>query len=136
MKILSLILYSCSIIYFFVSCSEDQTVTPPTFTGTLANYPDIQAKVFSSCASNNCHSTESKKGNLDLTESAAYSNLYNRISVLYPQFKRVNPGKPAESVLMLVLRGELLPQMPINGSIPYATLDSIESWIKKGALRN
>jgi hypothetical protein len=136
MRLFFLFFISFLLNLFILSCSDEQAVNPPKFTGTLANFSDIQAKVFSSCASNDCHSTGSKKGNLDLTESVSYSSLYNRPSSIYPQFKRVHPGKPNESVLMMFLRGDVSPQMPQNGSLPFDTIDSIESWIAKGALRN
>ena len=117
------------------ACSKDEIINPPDVNGPLATFPDLQYKVFSSCATINCHSSNTKKADLDLTDANSYTYLYNRASTLYPQLKRVVPYKPEESVLMGFLRGQFTPQMPINGSLPHATIDSIESWIRKGAKR-
>jgi len=121
---------------FILGCSKDDIIEPPADTIPLANYPDLQYKVFSGCARINCHSSNSRKGDLDLTDANAYQNLYNKASSIYPQLKRVVPYKPEESVLIGFLRGQYTPQMPIDGSLPFATVDSIELWIKKGAKKH
>lgn len=123
------------LILIISACTKDEVINPPDVTGPLATFPDLQYKVFSSCATINCHSSNTKKADLDLTDANSYQNLVNIQSTLYPQLKRVVPYKPEESVLMGFLRGQFTPQMPMNGSLPHATVDSIESWIRKGAKR-
>ena len=124
------------LILIISACTKDEVINPPDVTGPLATFSDLQYKVFSSCATINCHSSNTKKADLDLTDANSYQNLVNIQSTLYPQLKRVVPYKPEESVLMGFLRGQFTPQMPINGSLPHATIDSIESWIRKGAKRD
>ena len=133
---MKLILNLLVILILAVACTKDEIINPPDVTGPLATFPDLQYKVFSSCATINCHSSNTKKAILDLTDANSFANLYNRASTLYPQLKRVVPYKPEESVLMGFLRGQFTPQMPMNGSLPHATVDSIESWIRKGAKRD
>jgi hypothetical protein len=124
------------LILIISACTKDEVINPPDVTGPLATFPDLQYKVFSSCATINCHSSNTKKADLDLTDANSYQNLVNIQSTLYPQLKRVVPYKPEESVVMGFLRGQFTPQMPMNGSLPHATVDSIESWIRKGAKRD
>ena len=132
---MKLILNRFLMLLLAAGCTTDDVINPPDVSGPLATFPDLQYKVFSSCATINCHSSNTKKANLDLTDANSYTYLYNRASTLYPQLKRVVPYKPEESVLMGFLRGQFTPQMPMNGSLPHATVDSIESWIRKGAKR-
>ena len=124
------------LILIISACTKDEVINPPDVSGPLATFPDLQYKVFSSCATINCHSSNTKKADLDLTDANSYQNLVNIQSTLYRQLKRVVPYKPEESVLMGFLRGQFTPQMPMNGSLPHATIDSIESWIRKGAKKD
>jgi len=120
-----------------VSCSEDQTTAPSTSNSNLANFSEIKAKVFVNCTGAQCHSSAGNQANLILEPNVAFNNLVGVQSVLFPQFKRVEPGNSANSLIIKILKGEVSPQMPFNGTpIPAATIDSIAKWIDQGALNN
>jgi hypothetical protein len=56
---------------------------------------------------------------------------------LFPQFKRVVPDSSSKSLLIKILKGEVSPRMPLNGTpLSVAVIDSIAAWINKGALNN
>ena len=127
-----------ALLTLFAACSEDQT-TAPTNTANvpLAKFSDIKAKVFVNCTGAQCHSSSGNQGNLILESSAAYNNLVCVQSVLFPQFKRVEAGNSANSLLIKILKGEVSPRMPFNGNpLSAATIDSIAKWIDLGALNN
>jgi hypothetical protein len=120
-----------------VSCSEDQSTAPPTSTESLANFTSIKAKVFVNCIGAQCHSSAGNQGNLVLESGVAFGNLVGVQSVLFPQYKRVEAGSSANSLIIKILKGEVSPQMPLNGTpLPAATIDSIAEWIDQGALNN
>ncbi len=122
---------------FFVSCSEDQTTAPPTNNVPLAKFSDIKAKVFVNCTGAQCHSSSGNQGNLVLESSVAFNNLAGVQSVLFPQYKRVEAGNSANSLIIKILKGEVSPQMPLSGTpLPATTIDSIAKWIDQGALNN
>lgn len=131
-----------SLTFYIIGCSEDQTtspITPPTNSSApLAKLSSIQIKVFNnSCALANCHSEASNQGNLTLTSGQSFSNLVNVQSVLFPQFKRVQPGDGGNSLLIKILKGEVNLRMPLNGTpLSNDVIDSIEAWINQGALNN
>lgn len=133
--LLSIFLFSTSVV--FISCSEDETTAPPTSNALTANFSDIKAKVFVNCTGAQCHSSAGNAGGLVLESNVAFSNLVGVQSVLFPQFKRVEAGSSANSIIIKILRGEVSPQMPFNGTpLPAATIDSIAKWIDNGALNN
>lgn len=121
----------------FVSCSEDQTTAPPANNAPLAKFSDIKAKVFVNCVGAQCHSSAGNQGNLVLESGVAFNNLVGVQSVLFPQYKRVAADSSANSLLIKILKGEVNPKMPPNGSpLPTSTIDSIAKWIDQGALNN
>ena len=139
MKTLKLVRISMMLLTLslFVSCSEDQTTAPPTTNAPLAKFSDIKAKVFVNCTGAQCHSSSGNQGNLVLESSVAFNNLVGVQSVLFPQYKRVEAGSSANSLIIKILKGEVSPQMPLNGNpLPAATIDSIAKWIDLGALNN
>lgn len=120
-----------------VSCSEDQTTAPTQSNTNLANFSEIKAKVFVNCLGAQCHSSAGNQGNLVLESGVAFNNLVGVQSVLFPQYKRVEAGNSANSLIIKILKGEVSPRMPLNGNpIPTATIDSIAKWIDQGALNN
>lgn len=130
-----IILIIVSIVFF--SCSEDQTTAPQTSGTPLAKFSDIKAKVFINCTDAQCHSAAGSTGGLVLESNVAYNNLVGVQSNLFPQFKRVEAGSSANSLIVKILRGEVSPQMPFNRTpLPAATIDSIAKWIDNGALDN
>lgn len=137
-KKISLFLFAILIPILFISCSEEGTTSPDnTNNAPLAKFSDIKAKVFVNCLGAQCHSSAGNQGNLVLESGVAFNNLVGVQSVLFPQFKRVESGNSANSLLIKILKGEVNPRMPINGNpIPAATIDSISKWIDQGALNN
>jgi hypothetical protein len=132
---LSIFLFSTSVV--FISCSEEETTAPPTSNTLTANFSDIKAKVFVNCTDAQCHSAGGNSGGLVLESSVAFNNLVGVQSNLFPQFKRVEAGSSANSLIIKILRGEVSPQMPFNRTpLPAATIDSIAKWIDNGALNN
>lgn len=123
----------------FASCSEDGTTAPtqPSNGTPLAKFSDIRAKVFINCTGAQCHSSSGNQGNLILESAVAYNNLVGVQSILFPLYKRVEAGNSANSLIVKILKGEISPQMPLNGTpLPVATIDSIAKWIDQGALNN
>ena len=132
------ILFLIPLLFSIISCSEDNAPDPPTASITpLAKFSDIKAKVFVNCSGAQCHSSAGNQANLILESNVAFNNLVNVQSTLFPQFKRVEPGNSANSLIIKILKGEVSPQMPFNGTpLPAATIDSIAKWIDLGALNN
>lgn len=129
------------LITIYWGCSSDNPTEPPQNTGSqapLSKLSDIQAKVFTqSCALSGCHGTTNNQANLLLTTGNSFSNLVNVQSLLFPQFKRVEPNNSANSLLIKILKGEVSPRMPLNRTpLSAAVIDSISAWINKGALNN
>ncbi len=131
------------ILVFSFGCA-DQIVTEcepdpinPITEKTLTSFSKIQTEVFNvSCALSGCHGDNATQANLLLTEGNAYQNLVGVTSFLYPQFKRVEPGSSANSLLIKMLKGDGVTQMPLGGSLDSAVIDSIAAWIDKGALND
>jgi hypothetical protein len=122
----------------FWSCSSDNPSEPPQNTGSQApasKLSDIQAKVFNvSCALSGCHGSTNNQAGLLLTAGNSFSNLVNVQSVLFSQFKRVEPNNSANSLLIKILKGEVSPRMPFNRTpLSAAVIDSIAKWIDNGA---
>lgn len=123
-----------------VSCSNEEGVTNPpanTSNAPLAKFSDIQVKVFNNCLGAQCHSSAGNQGGLTLEAGVAYNNLVGIQSILFPQFKRVEMGSSSNSLIIKILKGDVNPRMPLNGSpLPAATIDSIAKWIDQGAINN
>ena len=116
--------------------SECEEYNPIQTEKKLNTFSGIQEKVFSqTCAQSGCHGNNATQANLLLVEGEAYSNLVNQQAFLYPQFKRVIPGDSENSLLIKVLRGEVV-QMPPTGKLDDAVIDSIALWIDNGAINN
>jgi hypothetical protein len=125
----------------FSGCSSDNPTEPgptPNTSAPLSKLSDIQVKVFTqSCALAGCHGSANNQANLLLTDGNSFSNLVNKQSFLFPQFIRVEPGNSANSLLIKILKGEVSPRMPLNGTpLSAAVIDSIAKWINNGALNN
>jgi hypothetical protein len=118
----------------FISCSEDDTTSPQTNTAPLAKFSDIKAKVFTNCLGAQCHSTSGNANGLILESNVAYSELVGVQSLIDPTLKRVEAGNSANSVLVKILKGDIVPRMPKDGNaLSSATIDSIAKWIDNGA---
>jgi len=137
MKIFSYLIICLSLL--LISCSDDQPTSPnpQNTTPPSPTLSDIQAKIFNSCASADCHSSSARRGNLVLESGQSHSNLVNVQSTLFPQFKRVQPGSGGNSLLIKILKGDVSPRMPLNRTpLSNDVIDSIEVWINAGALNN
>jgi len=134
-KFLGILIVAFSLL--LIACSEDQTTAPPTSNAPFAKFSNIKAKVFTNCIGAQCHSSAGNQGNLILESGVAYNNLVGVQSVLFPQFKRVEAGNSANSVIIKILKGQVNPRMPLNGNpLDAATIDSLAKWIDLGALNN
>ena len=136
-KIIFVFLLLCVVIFF--SCSEDDPVSAdPVIQIPNATLSDIQQKVFTpGCAISGCHGTANTQRNLLLTDGNSFANLVNVQSVMFPQFKRVEPDSSSNSLIIEMLRVEITPRMPKDSpALSSAVIDSIAAWIDKGALNN
>lgn len=139
MKIRALIL---SVLVIFLAGCADQIVSecdetqPIAGEAKLNTFKGIQDKLLTTtCALSGCHGRNVTQANLLLVEGESYSNLVNIQSVLYPDYERVQPGDSENSLIIKVLRGELI-QMPPSGKLDDAIIDSVALWIDAGALNN
>jgi hypothetical protein len=112
------------------------------------DFTSIQDNIFErQCAFMDCHDAGSPEANMDLTSATAHALLVNvdaTLDVAQAQaLKRVVPGSPATSYLMIILGDPRYPG-PIDpdvGTMPQNSplicqdkLDAIERWINAGAL--
>ncbi|AFH50830.1 Hypothetical protein IALB_3127 [Ignavibacterium album JCM 16511] len=139
-RIFALIIIVGIVSVITISCSEDETTTAPPANSTsapFAKFSELQVKVFNNCLGAQCHSSSANQGNLTLEAGVSFNNLVGVQSALFPQFKRVEPGNSTNSLLIKILKGEVSPRMPLNGSpLTAATIDSVARWIDQGALNN
>jgi hypothetical protein len=134
-RLLSFLFFSLALI----SCSEEEPTSPDQMIEIPnATLSDIQTKVFTpGCTASGCHGNSNPQRNLRLTDGNSFSNLVNVQSVLFTSLKRVEPGSSANSVLIKMLKGELLPRMPQSRTpLPIEAIDSIAAWIDGGAPNN
>ena len=135
------VLYSTFLVIFlfFAACEdsiqgpEDEIVNGGS--GNMrAQFSSIQTEVFSkSCALSGCHNGTQDP---DLSTGLAYNNLVNVTSLENPSMLRVKPGESSNSLLIKKLTGDGTSIMPPAGQLSQAKIDSIASWINKGALNN
>ncbi len=99
---------------------------------------DLQAQVLdifdNSCAFAGCHVSATAPENLDLSEEAFMAGLINVNSKGNPSIKRVRPGDPANSYLVMKIKGSpgiKGEKMPRGGQpLTAQMIATIESWIK------
>lgn len=125
-----------------MSCS-DQIVSECSTDGLQVgviqsvSFTEIQNQVLTpSCATTGCHGGNDPAEGLDLSQGKAYANLVNVASSQRPQLRRVLPGNSAQSYLVQKLRGQETSVMPPAGKLSSAIIDSIASWIDRGAANN
>jgi hypothetical protein len=123
----------------FTSCSDNivsecEVCTDDVNTATKTTLSDIQQNIFNnSCIS--CHSGNPPSGGLDLSQGLAYNNLVNKPSN-GSSLKRVEPFSSSASYLVKVLEASDAPQMPPGTPLSQARIDSVKSWIDRGALND
>jgi hypothetical protein len=120
---------------FLTSCSDNIVSECDVCTDNAApetvTFSTIQTTVFSNnCVS--CHSGNFASGGLDLSPNMAYENLVNSESNGSP-LKRVEPFNSSASYLVKVLEGDNAPLMPPGAQLSQAKIDSVKSWIDRGA---
>ncbi len=102
----------------------------------------IQDRIFSpSCAGfADCHRGATPPAGLSLEPGRARANLVGVASVLFPSYRRVVPGDPQHSYLLVILGHVAGPLDPSIGTMPYGSpllcvekRQAIERWIAAGA---
>ena len=92
----------------FVSCSEDQTTAPPILQMHLLQSSVIlKQKCLLTVLGHSVTLHQVIKVILFLESNVAYNNLVGVQSVLFPQYKRVEAGNSANSLIIKILKGEV-----------------------------
>lgn len=109
-----------------------------------SDYAWLQEKVWGpSCSGfNACHKGAAlEAGGLSLELGQTIPQTVNVDSDLFPQFKRIAPGDPVNSYMMIILGAVTGPIDPEVGKMPYNNpplcqekLDAVERWITNGAM--
>jgi len=109
-----------------------------------SDLPWLQEHIFTpSCSDFTvCHMGRAlMAGELSLEDGKSHDELVDVDSTLFPEFKRVVAGDPANSYLMIILGQYEGPIDPMAGTMPYRNpllcqemRDAIERWIVDGAL--
>lgn len=132
-----------------VTATASETPTPtasptPSVTDTpSASFAVIQTTIFNAtCATQFCHDSETKSGNLDLDEGVSYSQLINVVpdneNARNAGLLRVAPSDPDNSFLLIKVEGPTVPQqggrMPLGQlKLSDADIALIRQWIAAGA---
>lgn len=127
------------LIFILISCNSDYDYgTQPDNQPTEPTFTSINKTVFqASCAFTGCHASDTKKAGLNLSSSAAYTNLVNVLSSENPTLKRVDPGNSTNSYILKKLKGEGTTRMPLNRQpLSQEKIDAIIKWIDDGAQNN
>ncbi len=123
----------------FIACSDNivsecELCTEQNANPAVTTFSDIQTDIFDkNCVS--CHSGNNAAGGLDLSPNVSYANLVNAPSN-GSSLKRVEPFNSSASYLSKVLNGDNAPLMPPGAQLSQARIDSVTSWINRGALNN
>jgi len=98
----------------------------------------IQDKVFNASCTTMCHGDSPPAAMMSLRADQARAAMVNVRSTQFPDWKRVVPGAPAQSMLMVQIGGE--PGPPLEGYMPWGMpklctekIDAIRRWIAAGA---
>ena len=101
---------------------------------------DIHEVIISrSCSSESCHGGSSPEADLDLsTVAASYASMVGVESVEEPDFTRVVPGDPDNSLIYMVLLGPVgaIDQMPPGYELSADEIEAVRQWIEDGAENN
>ncbi len=117
------------------SCEHADPLERDPIEPTLAS---IQENVFNtSCAFAQCHAGPNAQMGLNLSEGQARANLVNVDSREVPSFKRVEPGNPDDSYLVMKIEGDSRidgQRMPLNSpALSAEQIGAIREWIANGA---
>jgi hypothetical protein len=111
--------------------------TPPPAAPTLTQ---LKSTAFSVCGGCHTGGGTSLPASMDLTPGNIYASIVNVASVEQSTLKRVKPGDPGNSYVVLKLEGAAGitgARMPFGG--PYldqATIDQVRAWVTAGAQNN
>lgn len=104
---------------------------------------DVQPIFSASCALSNCHAGGNPQAGQNLSAGLAFSNIVNVFSSQVPRLRRVEPGNPDSSYLVLKIEGDagavggMATRMPLGlPPLDPAEIDTIRSWIARGAMNN
>lgn len=102
--------------------------------GLQPTLESIQENIFNtSCAVSGCHLGASPPEGLDLSAGMAEANLIGVDSREKPEFKRVDPGNPDDSYLLMKIEGDsriIGQRMPIGRpALPAEQISVIREWI-------
>lgn len=119
----------------FTSCEHAAPVEPGTLQPTLES---IQTNIFATnCALSGCHAGPNPQQGLDLSAGQARANLVNVDSREVPSLKRVDPGNPDDSYLVMKIEdasGIVGAQMPLGRpALSSEEISVIREWISQGA---
>jgi hypothetical protein len=113
---------------------------------THSDYEWLQEKVFTpSCSAfNSCHKGAAlEAGGMSLEPAQTIPQNVGVDSELFPQFKRIAPGDPANSYMMIILGGANGPLDAEVGTMPYNNprlcnekIQAVGRWIEAGAMES
>lgn len=120
--------------------STGDNVTSGT-TGSSGSFgADVQPIFTQNCAVSGCHAGSSPRVGLNLEAGKSFDFLVGVQSAAgsCTNLKRVEPGNPAQSALVLRLEGSTCgPRMPFGGlPLPDAQIETVKAWIQAGADKN
>ncbi len=121
--------------------SAPVTVTVDNMAQPAVTFSELQTQIFTPICSV-CHTGNgtSLPGSMNLTAGHAYASIVNVASVEQSGLKRINPGNPTSSYLVLKIEGApgiSGARMPFGG--PYlsqSTINEVISWVEEGAPNN
>jgi mono/diheme cytochrome c family protein len=112
-----------------------------TAAGSAPTLTQVQADIFTPICSV-CHTGigASLPGIQNLTAGNSYASIVNVNSIEEPALKRIAPGDPDNSYLILKIQGSpgiVGVQMPASGGpLTQAQIDEVRAWVAAGALNN
>ena len=88
-----------------------------------------------------CHLGTAPSANMSLAADFIYADVFDAVATSDSNFKRVAPGDPDNSYIIMKLRGDsriVGGQMPLDGTapIPEGDIARVATWIEEGALDN
>jgi hypothetical protein len=122
------------------ACAEEPPVSDQKSETTVASfYQEKIAPIFrSKCAT--CHLTGQEAGTIQLTPDQAIAAIVNVTALEAPTYKRVAPGNPDASYLVMKIEGSHLEhggsglKMPFGApSLTPQEITDIRQWITEGA---
>lgn len=109
--------------------------------GRLMTFAEISTEIFEeSCATSFCHKPDPPPAApMSMEADKVYADIVGVDSSQKPSMKRVAPGDPANSYLIIKMRAATATahgttRMPLNKpELPEAMIQQVEAWILRGA---